>query len=63
MHWENIQKRAKKRSNVIFADRQGFVRFFAFDAFRGVLSAFLSHPGANTIPMVNGSSRNAQMSF
>jgi len=27
MHWENIQKRAQKRSNVIFADRQGFFVF------------------------------------
>ncbi len=28
MHWENIQKRAQKRSNVIFRNGQGFARFF-----------------------------------
>jgi hypothetical protein len=28
MHWENIQKRAQKRSNVIFRNGQGFSRFF-----------------------------------
>jgi hypothetical protein len=40
MHWENIQKRAQKRSNVIFRNGQGFSRFFCFDALGSVLSAF-----------------------